>query len=337
MNVSNVFPLEMSRRLPGLHDKVVLTYDNSHCTDGVGSQLQRIYGTYAIARFLGASYLHTPLRRVDNQGLTALERNATDPGYHRQFNDLFHIESDVLPTADFHTTRLPNISLEALDQLVTMFDDGATGGRPSLVQLEVPFGLADRFPDCYEACKEISPFAPSVREGLPLRVAIHVRRGELLLVESHRMLPNGYYVSVAQRVAQALEALGIEYQLELHTETAGAEFIVQPGYPGIPDRVTGSVISPDMCRLDEFSVLPDLARCINDTTIDCLRKLATADVLVMSRSSFSYVAAILNKTGIILCYPFWHSALSSWLTVDPDGRFEPLKFGQAVEILRDNA
>jgi hypothetical protein len=317
-----------------LRRKLVLTYDNTQNLDGAGAQLQRIYGTYAVSRFLRASYLHTPISRVDYQGFAALKRNVIDPNYHRPLNDLFQIESDLPQNDDFHKVALPNISLEIVEQLVAEFDSGATGGRPSLVELTVPYGIADRFPDCYEACKDISPFAPPVRDGRALRVAIHVRRGELLVVESHRMLPNAYYVSVAQNVALALSALGVDYQIELHTETADDAFMVPVGYPGLLNRIPATVISPDMNRLDEFDVLPHLIRCFNEDTIDCLRQLATADVLVMSRSSFSYVAGILNKTGIILCFPFWHSALRSWLTVDPDGQFDRFRFGQAVDVLR---
>jgi hypothetical protein len=47
--------MKASGRLPRLHDKLVLTYDNTKLTDGAGAQLQRIYGTYAVARFLGAA------------------------------------------------------------------------------------------------------------------------------------------------------------------------------------------------------------------------------------------------------------------------------------------
>jgi hypothetical protein len=331
MKLPNNFPVATAQRLSGLRDKVVLTYDNAKMTDGAGAQLQRIYGTYAISRLLGASYFHTPLGRVDYQGFSALERNVIDPAYHQQFNDLFQIESDVMPSDKFHKIELPNISMEIIRLLVGMIDAGATDGRPCLVQLAVPYGIADQCPDCYKACREISPFASPVSKNRALRVALHVRRGELLVVDSDRILPNAYYVRVAQNLTDLFETLGIDYQIELHTETATAEFIVQPSYPGIADRIAATAVRPDMCRLDEFSVLPNLVRYINEPAIDCLRQLATADILVMSRSSFSYVGAILNRTGIILCYPFWHSSPSWWLTVGPDGQFDRSKFVNAVQ------
>ena len=239
-----------------------------------------------------------------------------------------------MPTDDFHRIKLLNISMEIVRELVAIFDANQTGGRPILVQLDVPYGIADRFPDCYEMCKEISPFSSFVHDGRALRVALHVRRGELLVLSEPRMLPNLYYISVAQNIADILKALKIDYQIELHTEVPNKEFIVQPDHHGIFNRIGApAVVSPEMCRLHEFDVLPNLFHFINETAIDCLGKLATADILVMSRSSFSYLGGILNRNGIVLFHPFWHSAPSSWITVDPDGHFDQLKFSKAVKTL----
>jgi hypothetical protein len=92
-----------------------------------------------------------------------------------------------------------------------------------------------------------------------------------------------------------------------------------------------------MCRLDEFDGLPNLVRCINETAIECLSKLATADILVMSRSSFSYVAGILNTNGIMLYHPFWHTAPSSWMAVSPGGQINLSKLTRAVKTIYDKA
>jgi hypothetical protein len=120
------------------------------------------------------------------------------------------------------------------------------------------------------------------------------------------------------------------------TPIANKEFIVEPDHHGMFNRIISPVVvGPEMYRLDAFSALPQLTRCINEKAIDCLRKLATADILIMSRSSFSYVGAILNRNGIVLYHPFWHPAPSSWITVDPDGQFNQLKFRNAIKTLCD--
>ena len=51
-----------------------LTYANDLCLDGAGAQLQRLLGTYAIARLVGVPYVHSPLTHVGYQGLASLEK-----------------------------------------------------------------------------------------------------------------------------------------------------------------------------------------------------------------------------------------------------------------------
>jgi len=295
-NATELYPVA----LPDLEKKLVLTYDSGVMHDGVGAQLQRNYGTYAIARLLGVIYLHSPLSRVDYQGLTALKKNFIDPQFHSEFNDLFQFRSDLMPSDEFYELNLQDISIDTVNRLVAKFDQNAQGGRPYLVQLVLPYGIADRFPDCYEVCKGLSPFTLTAREGHALRVAIHVRRGDLLVVDSDRMLPNAYYIQVAQNVASTLSVLKVDFQLELYTEVPYEEFVVQPEHHGISHRISAPVVvHPEMNRMDDFSVLPNLVHCINGRAVDCLRGLATADILVMSRSSLSYLGE--SSTGTASC------------------------------------
>ena len=263
-----------------------------------------------------------------------MEENANNPGFHQEFNELCWIDSDVLPTNEFRAIEVANLSMEMLNDLATVSESAERDGRMCLLKLTLPYGIADRFPDCYDVCKEISPFASVPRHGHPLRVAIHVRQGELLVVESQRMLAHAYFVSVAQRVAGVLEALEIDYQMELHTELPTREFAVTPGHVGIQGLISAPVVlRPVMSSLDEFNVLPGLKLFINERAIDCIGKLATADILVMSRSSFSYLGAILNRNGIVLYHPFWHGAPSSWIHVGPGGDFDQLVLTKGAQAL----
>jgi hypothetical protein len=316
--------------------KLVLTYDNKAKTDGAGAQLQRVYATYSVSRLLGVPYLHSPLARLNYQGLKGWEEGRRDPGAHDYFNDLFHIKSDVAPTDDFHRLSLPDISLDIVEQLVAMWDRGETNGKPILAELAVPYGVADRFPDCYEVCKEISPFVPSPREGRTLRVAIHVRWGNLLFRAPHRLLPNSYYISVTRALADLFDGLKFDYEFDLYTEVPTRTFIVASDPQGIynsePITVTPETCE-EMYRFSDFSVIPNLVHRTNVGPIDCMRGFATADVLVISRSSFSFVGGILNRSAVVLYHPFWHRAPSSWIAVDTNGQFDRLRAREAVQTL----
>lgn len=73
----------------------VLIYKNDQNEDGAGAQLQRMYGIYAVARFLSVRYVHTPIRNIDYQGLAALENSSPIPGLLSEYNRVFHIPSDI--------------------------------------------------------------------------------------------------------------------------------------------------------------------------------------------------------------------------------------------------
>src|SRR5207248_705254 len=57
---------------------VAVTYDQS-ATDGVGSQLQRIYALYALSRALDIKYVHSPIGHVGYQGFVPLLTGRTAP------------------------------------------------------------------------------------------------------------------------------------------------------------------------------------------------------------------------------------------------------------------
>ena len=47
--------------------------------------------------------------------------------------------------------------------------------------------------------------------------------------------------------------------------------------------------------------------------LDTIRDMASADYLIMARSSLSYIGGILNRNGTVYAAPdFWHKSLPSW-------------------------
>jgi hypothetical protein len=90
--------------------------------------------------------------------------------------------------------------------------------------------------------------------------------------------------------------------------------VISPGHYWINDKISQNTsLSPEMNSLDDFDVIPNLRKFVNGDPIEALEAMATADLLMMSRSSFSYVAAILNAEGIVIYHPFWHSPLPEWI------------------------
>jgi hypothetical protein len=59
---------------------------------------------------------------------------------------------------------------------------------------------------------------------------------------------------------------------------------------------------------------PDTVLHLNEPIEDTYLGMVFADILVTGTSSFSYTAALLSE-GIVYYIPFWHSPLSSWISV----------------------
>ena len=52
---------------------------------------------------------------------------------------------------------------------------------------------------------------------------------------------------------------------------------------------------------------------VNVEAREALDDFATADVLILSRSSLGYVAGVLNPYGLVVYAPWWHPAcLAGW-------------------------
>lgn len=310
-------------RLNGPSDTFAITYANDRMTDGACAQLQRIYGIYAVSRYLRVPYVHSPLKKIGYHGLHALEDNASIHDIEARYNALFTLESDVdVP----HDPVVHDMDSPTTEDVEGLRDLSRSDGRFHLCRILLPYSIADQHPQIYRCVAEKSPFRKQKRPWL--RVGIHVRRGELFVLESHRMLPNSYYISCAKRVAELLTRASVPFVCELYTEVPSKPFVVTPAHHWIAEnRVPHEiVVSPDMNSVEEFDEIPHLQRRINVDQIETLEGLATSDVLIMSRSSFSYVAAILNPRAAVICHPFWHSPLPGWILSGEDGSFSEADF-----------
>jgi hypothetical protein len=52
----------------------------------------------------------------------------------------------------------------------------------------------------------------------------------------------------------------------------------------------------------------------NQSPLESLQSMATADFLILSKSSFAFVAGILNRRGEIISPQYWIRLPTSWIT-----------------------
>lgn len=272
---------------------LALTCITKSSKNPIESQLQKIATVYALSRFLDVSYFHTPPSLSCGDTLAAQAKTA-------RCHQLFNIKSDLeLPQRETITYQLPTASL---DFLCNLRNEALQHDSFFIVELTSARGIAEQHPEMLRYVKEISPFEPS---SSPLfRIAMHVRQADLL--EPEKMLSHSFYTMMALRTIELLQQAHIPFVCELHAEIPSAFSTSSTDQQKQFDLLTKDVFK-------KFESLPQLQKSINSDPIDSLQSLATADVLILSRYSLSYFAALLNKKGVIIHHPFLEYPLQEWI------------------------
>ncbi|EEC44560.1 predicted protein [Phaeodactylum tricornutum CCAP 1055/1] len=126
-----------------------------------------------------------------------------------------------------------------------------------------------------------SPPRPSDR---PVQVAAHVRRGDVTPCQSNvvfRYLPNTHF----QRIIETR---------------------VLPKHPNANITIYSVHKS-----FEDWESLSGYQLDLHSSAMDVWDSMVNADILILSKSSFSFVSAIFN-TGRVIYAPFWHKPLPTW-------------------------
>lgn len=134
-------------------------------------------------------------------------------------------------------------------------------------------------------------------------IAIHVRRGDIMADPSNpnlamRYLSNDYFEKVLRRVVD-----------NIHTLKPIHIYFFSQGTPA---------------DYPEFKTFKNLHWCLDMNAQDSFLHFVYADLMITSKSSFSYKPALLNN-GIKVCPKnFWHEYPNSkdWILCENDGTFE---------------
>jgi hypothetical protein len=318
--------------------QVAVTYDQN-ARDGLGSQLHRIYGLYALSRAFDIMYVHTPIAHVDYQGLMLLLAGRTDPDFTARHNSFF-----TLPSDEFNLNDCERLLVRSLDseRIKHYRQYAATIARPVLLRAHEPYGYTDPHPEAYLALRAVSPYR-GFRPTGPIRICMHVRRGDRVLSRDPRLLSDAYYLRACEAVTTELQSQGVPFVVRLHTEAPPRPCTVYPGLPGLfVDIKEPSRLESAAHALQDFEALPNLTTVLNVEPREALDDFATADVLILSCSCLGYVGGLLNPHGVVIATPDlppprnFHAALPDWLIADEQGNVDAVQIAARIAGLLCN-
>ena len=287
-----------------------LAYDNTALPDGAGGQIQRILSIFLIARHYGVGYIHQGIQSLSYQGSTCMEKNKDDPEQIAKYNALIDLPSTPFTKID-EMAKVYDIS----EEIIFRFYNSE---KNVLLLIQHAGTYIDAHPERILDAIHLPwnfPFKQHSDDTKHIvKVAIHVRRGELFVVDSTRMLPNSYYVECMRALDSVLTEAGMKYEFHFYTEQMTKAVTITPGHHGICNRIKNSVVvKPEDNHLEDFAEFKSMIYHINECPVQTLVDLTRADILLASRSSFSYVAGMLKGHGAVLFHPFWHSLSPSWI------------------------
>lgn len=304
--------------------KLYLTYNSDVLQDGYFSQVQRQMAIYAIARRYSFSYHYTPISKLTITPLDPYQTESDMKNYISKYNRIYNF---VESSEKFHFTKVVEIHTPTL---YSIFKEGFRSifcrGKV-LIKIVIPYRIIEKSPEIYSyAVDRVLPnFKP---EKNKFKLVMHIRKG---FSESH--ITAGENSARALSTQYFLDVLKFIFDSNLQSQFTSLTIVTdapENDFHYIP-------VSEQKHILEEFNYLESKEGIkVFGHSFDEIKKyfpgeiniirggdaqaavsiMMVADCLIMSRSSMSYVGALLNTTGTIYYPPdFWHKPLKKWIKV----------------------
>ena len=305
-----------------------LSFDSRTAVDGTGAQLQRLISVAALSNYFRFKFVPS---KIEHFSVHALDPFQGESSYRDQLLRLNQFIN--FPDADLgdEELELESVIIRSLTikRFISVIVRQLISPKPrKLVVLEV-YPVSEFCPGIFDNFKcELSEALDAVDEEKGSHLVIHYRQGVGGNViypgqKIPRQIEFSRILDFIQKLSGRREFDSISQITILTDAPDSVSFYTPPqsqralweGTPGFSDGVM--TIQPmDFSELGKITEIPiNVIR--GGNPLDAIRIMATADFFVMSKSSLSYVGALLNSNGRIY-FPssFWHRPLKSWSKYD---------------------
>ncbi|MFS4482688.1 hypothetical protein ACKGJY_06700 [Hyunsoonleella sp. 2307UL5-6] len=262
---------------------------------GIGHQMANWIAGFWFAKYFNLDFAHIPFSSSSWETFLGFGEHETTV-------------TDLVENKGYKKVKLPLFDEHQIVQLSTIkrIINAYVGKRVVLVaeqdqfyeqQIGVIDDLQHKF---YNATARINDNV--VYDKKYCNVAIHVRRGDIVVWKTQRQSSNverwqsnDYFVNTLNNVLQQMDT---EKQIKIYLFSQGKE----SDFP-------------------EFKKFDNIIYCLDMSAQDSFLHMVFADVLITSKSSFSYKPALLNKGLKIVPPDFWHGypKTKDWVVASKDG------------------
>jgi hypothetical protein len=265
--------------------------------DGAGAQIHSILSIMLFAKKFNLQYLHNPLNELAHSKDDARE-------WPTKWETFFSLGNGETPLDSYVHKKSKLRSIKFIGLL--------NKRAHTIFQVPNCHSYTDLFSDDYRLMVDnfkakyyLTPKTSLFQRTDILNIAIHIRRGDVVSAGDryNRYTPNDVLIDRLNVITKTLDKENKVYQVNIFSEGKVSDFNEFSKYS-----------TTFFLEEDEFKTFHSLVK---------------ADILLMAKSSFSYLAALLNE-GIIFYEPFWHRPLCNWLNINSDGHTLEKKFKEQL-------
>ena len=310
---------------------VCIQYNSEKWNDGCGAQVQRIAAIYSIAKEFKLNFVHSRIRWFESNPGDGFSNKEQMDRFIVSLNKFLKLENHIC----LHTHKRRNFTYRRvfrfrLTTRVFFFIQKVyfrVTRQNVLYSIDNPYLLIENYPDIYKHFS--NEFAKSltdkilVEQNRKFSVHLHIRtdkEGNKLMKARHVELQ--FYVDLLQKLEQINRHFGINAKVVVHTDAPIEE---TKWYPiQITEetakfwRESGVMSDSGYIELNPINfsgILPfveDLEILRLADPLTSWSRMSAADVLVMNKSSFSFVGALLNSNGFKIGPSFRHKFPREW-------------------------
>jgi hypothetical protein len=296
--------------------------------DSAGAQMLRIFQTYAIAKNWGLSFVYDPLNTIYSQVFKHSDESLL---WNNFLKCIFPNHQDVpnnYRRIIYHKNHRPKFLLSQIRTLDFL-------GFPSLHVIDSPQAIVKRSPAYLNSLQTLEGVPQFQRKKDKLQIAIHIRQGEVYLSQlRYRYLPLSYFEEILNTISSLLTQKSIPFETQVFIEPKQNN-LLDANDPQIKESLRIDPNNPNLIRVgkNQFQILRETISCsetpnlflakLNElpSAYETFLNMLSADILVMSRSSFSYLAGLLNSGSLVMYPQYWDPPLPTWVSTENVSNF----------------
>lgn len=335
-----------------------LSFDNNEFYDGIGAQLLRKFFVHRFAVHYNFGYIDAKILKFQIHPTDMIEDEKHYESILNKINTIFVIENIATNTRLRRTIRvstLPTfirklifryqVPIFALLNALLIFTRQAmliqTNAFSEKTQRRI-INSRNVPPSSFYMLMKTKEHSPSHQV---MTITVHIRRGDLTLYSSEnteihrRVIPTNVYAEILRLMTSALSDLRIGYKIYIVTDASPKTFIFTPlrsqieYWSDFPSATKEGSIEVKNDSLDNLlQIDPNIEICYGEGILESFNRILESDVVMISRSSFSYLASLIRRDNATLYFPFWHPCPLQWKDISGLSRTDFQTFFSSVAL-----